>query len=37
MMASFLHSEFFVDATFVGAKKGEDRWERLRGARIRSS
>ena len=29
-------SECFVDATFVGAKKGEDRWERPSGARARS-
>jgi transposase len=30
-------SECFVDGTFVGAKKGEDRWERPSGARARSS
>ena len=30
-------SECFVDATFVGAKKGEGRWERPGGARARSS
>jgi hypothetical protein len=26
-------SECFIDATFVGAKKGERRWERPSGAR----
>src|SRR5215210_3630422 len=30
-------SECFVDGTFVGAKKGEGRWERPSGARVRSS
>jgi transposase len=30
-------SECFVDGTFVGAKKGEDRLERPSGARVRSS
>ena len=30
-------SECFVDGTFVGAKKGEHRWERPNGARARSS
>jgi hypothetical protein len=30
-------SECFIDGTFVGAKKGEDRWERPSGAKARSS
>jgi transposase len=30
-------SECFVDGTFVGAKKGEGRWERPSGAKARSS
>src|SRR5215212_352920 len=30
-------SECFIDGTFVGAKKGADRWERPNGARVRSS
>jgi transposase len=30
-------SECFVDGTFVGAKKGEHRWERPSGAKARSS
>jgi len=30
-------SECFIDGTFVGAKKGEDQWERPSGARARSS
>ena len=30
-------SECFIDGTFVGAKKGEDLWERPSGARVRSS
>jgi transposase len=30
-------SECFIDGTFVSAKKGEDRWERPNGARVRSS
>ena len=30
-------SECFIDGTFVGAKKGEGRWERPSGARVRSS
>ena len=29
-------SECFLDGTFVGAKKGEGRWERPSGARVRS-
>jgi transposase len=29
-------SECFVDATFVGAKKGEGQWERPSGARVPS-
>ena len=30
-------SECFVDGTFVGAKKGADRWEKPSGAKVRSS
>ena len=30
-------SECFIDATFVGAKKGEGVWERPSGAKVRSS
>lgn len=30
-------SECFIDGTFVGAKKGEGRWERPSGAKVRSS
>jgi transposase len=30
-------SECFIDATFVGAKKGEGAWERPSGAKVRSS
>ena len=29
-------SECFIDGTFVSAKKGEDRWERPNGAKVRS-
>jgi transposase len=30
-------SECFIDGTFVGAKKGANRWERPNGVRVRSS
>jgi hypothetical protein len=30
-------SECFIDGTFVSAKKGEDKWERPNGAKVRSS
>jgi transposase len=30
-------SECFIDGTFVGAKKGEGRWEKPSGAKVRSS
>jgi hypothetical protein len=30
-------SERFIDGTFVSAKKGEDRWERPNGEKVRSS
>jgi len=30
-------SGYFIDGTFVGAKKGTDQWDRPNGERVRSS